>query len=118
MLTQYTFLLIDLQQQVSAINLDPIQNKLNQHDTLLTNQQAEIDGNFIFNTFMRFILSQSYIEIICKALNQTMNNGNAGKEFFILKYLSFIKFKKQTRYIFPQIFQQQPRRISRTYKLR
>ena len=49
---------------------------------------------------MRFILSQSYIEIICKALNQTMNNGNAGKEFFILKFFNYFRIQKpNTLYI-------------------
>jgi len=37
----------DLKQQVSTINLDPIQNKLNELETMLSNQQASIGGKNI-----------------------------------------------------------------------
>jgi len=33
-----------LKQQISAINLDPIQSKLNDHDAVLSNQTALIGG--------------------------------------------------------------------------
>lgn len=36
--------LTGLNQQISAINLTPIQNKLNEHDALLNNQTALIGG--------------------------------------------------------------------------
>ena len=64
MFSNISTVFLDLQQQISAINLDSILNKLNNHDAMFNNQKSSIDGIktirtikfFFFLSFNKFFI--------------------------------------------------------------